>query len=1023
MSNAAEQIFFYGQVTNPEHASGLDVLTYLDLTNGGTLLFQAIILITFIVILLPDLAPLTLTGAQRFIISPICCLLQSIHWVLQQLSTQESRQSFYRLCSANARDAILKSSLIQLTLVGVLWFFPSNRPLSGVCRLWALAILSKWMYISALIPGHHYWAGMTAGFSPIGRGRYEDCLAATARCGLPDRWGREQWLASYRCSGVETGLELYETLKDRAQWLVPPVDSDVRHLRLLAFMTVLIPTLVIGLWLFYTLCNKVAALRRGMVPAVVGGEPQPTECETYLWNLSKSLESANDQLQRCMDTKDAEFQAEKQRLEETVRRQTDLASRRVESALRQAKNAHAGIIDELRKKVVQLENNLTMARAEAQFVVVDEVDAAREQFLKDRIVQLEKQLAGVKKKVNARSKKELQTVRDEPQTRTDALTTLTDKLAEAETLVSAAEERGRCVEIECEKLLTQGLSSLKSELQTRTDELAAAEERLATVERKSQQGEMEHDQLKNELQARTDELANAEKQLAKAKEHSQQGKAQREQTHIHTQEFQSLKSEFQTRTDELANAKKRLAAAQKHFRQAKPEREQNLAQSQEIQSLKIELQIRTDKLAAAEKRLAAARKHSQQNEAERVAQNQKLKSLKDELQSRTDELDIWTERCLSVESRLLAADGDSQQAAIIGQQHLNQEQEQELQSLKNALQTRTDELQACADKLVDVEKHLATAEEHGRESETQRQELLTEKLELLAQNQQIIAEYEAFRVSHEANPHQSQLLETMQQELAAAIARNNALQEENNAIEIEGQIMVAKLEFDLDEAHRQLAEAQFSQVNAQQSMQEGDVAGNMSLAEARAQAEQARTQAFMKEKELAEVTEENRTLQIQVGLAMRDAQRGQERADTAERVNKVLEVRLAQWEEKARDEQTILKRPTANVGSVATALQQCQVKVSEQQTTINEFKEKLEKAKVASPAGKVEEKLRADFSMIKSMYDRERRARTEDQIRWSKENRELEEELRKLRIGISNATTQRPRRRIAGLASDPCDVD
>ncbi|PYI27168.1 hypothetical protein BP00DRAFT_308966, partial [Aspergillus indologenus CBS 114.80] len=745
MSNAAEQVFFYGQVTDPEHASSLDVLTYLDLTNGGTLLFQTIILITFIMILLPDLAPLTLTGAQRFIISPIRSLLQSIHWVLQQLYTQDSRQTFYRLCYANAQDAILKSSLFQLTLVGVLWFFPSNRPLSSVCRLWALALASKWMYISALIPGHHYWAGMTAGFSPIGRGRYEDCLAAIARSGLPDRWGRQQWLASYRCSGVETGLELYETLKDRAQWLVPPVDSEVRHLRLLAFMAVLIPTLVIGLWLFYTLCNKVTALRRGAVPAVVDGEAQPTECETYLWNLSKSLESANEKLQQCMATKEAEFQAEKQRLEETVRHQTDLTSRRVESALRQAKNAHAGIIDELRKKVVQLENNLTMARAEAQFVVVDEVDAAREQFLKDRIVQLEKQLAGVKKKSNARNKKELQTVKDELQTRTDELTTLTGKLSEAETRVSVAEERGRLVEIECEKL--QSLETMQQE---------------------------------------------------------------------------------------------RDAA--------------------------------------------------------------------------------------------------------------------------------------------------------------------------LAQNQQIIAEYEAFRVSHEANPQQSQLLETMQQELAAAIARNNALREENNSIEIEGQLMVAKLEFDLDEAHRQLAEAQFSRVNAQQSMQEGDVAGNMSLAEARAQAEQARTQAFMKEKELAEVTEENRTLQIQVGLAMRDAQRGQERADTAERVNKVLEVRLAQWEEKARDEQTILKRPTANVGSVTTALQQCQVKVSEQQTTINELKEKLEKAKVASPAGKVEEKLRADFSMIKSMYDREKRARTEDQIRWSKENRELEEELRKLRISISNAKTQRPRR-------------
>ncbi|RAK73065.1 uncharacterized protein BO72DRAFT_438135 [Aspergillus fijiensis CBS 313.89] len=754
MSNAAEQIFFYGQVTDPAHASSFDVLTYLDLTNGGTILFQAIILITIIICFLPDLAPLTLTGVQRFIISPIRSLLHDIHWAVQQLSNGESRKSFYRLCYANAQDTILNSNLVQLTFIGILWFFPTNRPLSTACRLWALAAGSKWMYISALIPGHHYLNGITAGFSPMGRDRYEDCLADMARSGLPARWTKEQWLASYRCSGVETGLELYETVKDRAQWLVPPVDSEVRHLRVLAFMAVLIPTLVIGLWLFYALCNKVAALRRGMALAV-NGEPRPTECEAYLWNLSKSLETANEKLQQCMATREAEFQAEKQRLEETVRHQTDLTSRRIQSALRQAKDAHAGIIDELKRKVVQLENNLTMARAEAQFVVVDEVDAAREQFLKDRIVQLEKQLAGAKKKSNARSKKELQTVKDELQTRTDELTTLTDKLSEAET------------------------------------------------------------------------------------------------------------------------------------------------------------------------------------------------------------------------------------------------------------------------------RRLVTAEEHGRESETQLQEFIMKNQELLAQNQNIIAEYEAFRATHQANLQHSQSLEAMQQELAAAHARNHALQQENNSVEIEAQLMVAKLEFDLDEAQRQLAEAQFSGASAQQSMQEGEVACNLSVAEARAQAEQARNQAFMMQKNLDEVTEENRALQIQIGLAMRDAQRGQERADTAERVNKVPEVRLAQWEEKARDEQMILKRPTANVGSVMTALQQCQVKVSEQQTRINELTEKLEKAKVASPAGKVEEKLRADFSMIKSMYEREKRARTEDQIRWSKENRELDEELRKLRISISNAKTQRPRRSrvAAGLASDACDID
>ncbi|PYH45031.1 uncharacterized protein BP01DRAFT_340969 [Aspergillus saccharolyticus JOP 1030-1] len=751
MSTNTEQIFLYGEAIGSELASGLNMLAFLDLNGGGILLFPAVIILTLVLTYLRSLAPMIMTGAKRCILSPAQTLLLGLHSFLRQLSTPISRQEIYHRCHASVRGMIFRSRLIQLTTKGLHWFFPSDSGLNMVGRLWGLVIGLKWMCSSILIPSYHYLTGMTAGLSPTGKRQHEDCLAAIARSGLPDRWRRKQWLESYRCTGVEAGLELGETVKDNTWRLLPlpPADGEIHHLLLLGSMVVFILIVLVGIWLWYLISCRIAAMQVERLPLVDGGTQtceslQTTDRESYLVEMSKSLEAKNTQLRRRLAMQAAEFEKKEQRVQEAVDRQTKFMMHRVESVRRQTRNEEATVIDDLRKTISELETKLTMAKEQVQSV---EEDGAAREKLQDRVVQLKKQ---------------------------------------------SQAERGKILD-----------------------------------------------------------------------------------------------------------------------------------------------------------------------------QSQQIQSLKHEVKTRHDELKACTDKLVDVETRLAAAEEQCKQVVTDGQQLLNKDQE--LKLFKDALETRNEELKACTDKLL------------------------------------------------------SHSLAIMQQERDAAIAEVTKLKSQFHSDPIDAELELAFAQDALQEARGKLAEAE---ANAQRTIEELKVAHELSIGKEHVEAEQARTQAFLLKDKLDKVNEENRTMQVQIGLATRDAQRSLERAETSERVAKVFEARLAKWEEKARDEQKIIKRQTADVGSVTTALQQCQVKVSEQQTIINELTAKLEQTKVETPVSVVEEKLRADFLMIKSMYEREKRARTEDQIRWSKQNRDLGEENQKLRISISNAQNKRPtRRRVVDCPPTPCDMD
>lgn len=76
--------------------------------------------------------------------------------------------------------------------------------------------------------------------------------------------------------------------------------------------------------------------------------------------------------------------------------------------------------------------------------------------------------------------------------------------------------------------------------------------------------------------------------------------------------------------------------------------------------------------------------------------------------------------------------------------------------------------------------------------------------------------------------------------------------------------------------------------------------------------------------------------------------------------------------------------------------------VAQKQTEINDLKRALEETKTGAqrPA---EDALREEVSKLRRALETEKRARTEDQIRWDKRTRELQAENQRLTIARSNA--------------------
>lgn len=306
------------------------------------------------------------------------------------------------------------------------------------------------------------------------------------------------------------------------------------------------------------------------------------------------------------------------------------------------------------------------------------------------------------------------------------------------------------------------------------------------------------------------------------------------------------------------------------------------------------------------------------------------------------------------------------------------------------------------------------AEEHQRlvaenQQYAEREQGLAQEFErLVAENQQQAEKQKGLVQYQEPLTHEHQELINQGSQLNASLKaaqreRDEALtQAMSLQLDLDSTTMTASITY----AHSQesLSRAQQAESTLQQAMADLKSACNQTLAQERAASQEARSQA-------SGLSAEVNDLETKIGMAMRDAQRSHEQATNAQGTIDMLEHRLARHQAvQSGSTQEIPKRQTGNTGSMATALADKDVAVAAQTAEIANIKRQLEQVKKEAPAAAPQQPadpaIKEGFQKLRAVLEKERRARTEDNVRWGSKTRDLEADNQKLRVSLSNAEAQ-----------------
>lgn len=206
------------------------------------------------------------------------------------------------------------------------------------------------------------------------------------------------------------------------------------------------------------------------------------------------------------------------------------------------------------------------------------------------------------------------------------------------------------------------------------------------------------------------------------------------------------------------------------------------------------------------------------------------------------------------------------------------------------------------------------------------------------------------------------------------------------------------------EAEIYYTQSEENQACLHQSMSDLKSACDLAVEQERSATEEARKIACGLEMELKECNSK-------IGIVVRDAQRHYDQTLANQRTIELLEHRLARYKVfETGSTQEIPKRQIGNPGSMSTALAEKDVIVANQLAQINDLTRQLENAKQGAPRPAMpDESVQENFKKLRAALDKERKERTEDNIRWSSMTRELEEANQKLRISMSNAKSKSSR--------------
>lgn len=424
------------------------------------------------------------------------------------------------------------------------------------------------------------------------------------------------------------------------------------------------------------------------------------------------------------------------------------------------------------------------------------------------------------------------------------------------------------------------------------------------------------------------------------------------------------------------------------------------------------LSATTQKLRATEQRLedgwAQAKRlaalHVKRDEETRARESTDVAQLRRKLAETEARLSLAHGRARAVEDDATARVRSLCNQVAELEQQLQAQREQagnislgEVHSLRAELEVRNDQLVAVEHRLAAAETRERDSRGRANDSEAERRQLADRVHELDAQAQELTAQNEVLQALCDSLSRECGSLAAIQRERDNAFGLISALQHELVSTR-------ATAETAFRESQESLAQTRAAESTLRQSMQELRHTCDLTLAQERAASARAQARA-------SELGAEVEDLQTKVGLAMRDAQRAQERAESAERTIGILQTRLTRHEDAARGAlQEIPKRQIGNLGSISTALAESEVKVAQQQAEINALRCQVEQFKLQGPSGPIDKAVQEDVQKLRAALDRVRRERTEDQLRWDKRVRELEEDNRKLRVSLSNAEAASGRR-------------
>ncbi|GKZ25521.1 hypothetical protein AbraIFM66951_011233 [Aspergillus brasiliensis] len=504
----------------------------------------------------------------------------------------------------------------------------------------------------------------------------------------------------------------------------------------------------------------------------------------------------------------------------------------------------------------------------------------------------------------------------------------------------------------------------------------------------------------NGLQARHDRLWSTAKMLgARCEEAKVAQKEHLMQATKLRQELAQVNYKLMTAQEELCGVQNNSYSRDQTVANRVAELEEQLALKSDeadansrgqVESLKADLQVKTQELNAIARRLVTA-----EAQAGKTCDSEQLRVAEERLAEKDAQIE-------ELKQRLHAQEQHTREEL---KQRLQAQEQQSYEELKERLQAQEQQsvqkLTTAAGKLTDRDVVIQKLQEQVQFYETQCQMQAAqlgaaeqEVFGLQAEREELERRYREKEGEIGCVEKQYEALFDEHMKLTGQYASLKSLVEQNPEAQeaLDLRVEVAAIEALCDEKVREAEEEMVAaKIGHREAMEGLRKAYDGWIEQERAAANEAQRR----------LREEIKEMSQQVGIALRDAQRFQKQKEGIEA--------------ESESSQAIPKRRTGDLGSLATALDQSRVTVSQQQTEINGLRALLHQAQTASvpsaPSAPLDQALRDSVNRLRQALEAEKRQRTEDQIRWTRQVRELEEEARRLRVSSSNSAQALARRR------------